>query len=371
MQTENEYYLTNQIITYLGNKRSLLDFIGTALTDVKNQLHKDKLSIFDVFSGSGIVSRYFKQHANLIIANDLETYSNIINTCYLSNSTERNEKQLQEIYAFLTNSLHEAEKTNSWHTGIISENYSPKDDTHIEKNERVFYTTRNAHYLDTARNLIKKLPQNTQAFFIAPLLSLASVHTNTSGVFKGFYKNKDTGLGEFGGKGKNALSRIMANMELPYPIFSNFDCDTKILQGDANSIIKAVPEVDIAYIDPPYNQHPYGSNYFMLNIIANNKMSEKISNVSGISTDWNRSAYNYTKTAANTLEDLVRRIQAKFVLISFNSEGIITLEEMKEILSQYGKLTIFESNYNTFRGSRNLHNRAKHVVEYLFLLKKV
>ena len=370
MQKENEQYLTEQIITYIGNKRSLLDFIGIALTDVKNQLNKEKLSMFDVFSGSGIVSRYFKQHANFLIANDLETYSNIINTCYLSNSTERNEPRLKEIHAHLLQILQESEKSNIWKKGIISEHYSPKDDTNIQKDERVFYTTRNAHYLDTARILIADIPEYLQAFFIAPLLSLASVHTNTSGVFKGFYKNKDTGLGQFGGKGKNALARITANMELPFPVFSNFDCETQIIQGNANETIALVPEVDIAYIDPPYNQHPYGSNYFMLNIIANNKMSEHISAVSGISSDWNRSLYNSKKKSANELEDLIAKIKAKFVLVSFNSEGFISLEEMKIILEQYGTLTVFESDYNTFRGSRNLHNRAKHVIEYLFLLQK-
>ncbi len=370
MQIENEDYLTNQIITYLGNKRSLLDFIGTALDIVKRELNQEKLSMFDVFSGSGIVSRYFKQHANFLIANDLETYSNIINTCYLSNTSDRKNLNLEINYQEIVRNLETAEKAHSWETGIISTHYAPKDDTNIEKGERVFYTTRNAHYLDTARKLISELPIDLQSFFIAPLLSLASVHTNTSGVFKGFYKNTDTGLGQFGGKGKNALSRITANMELPFPLFSNFDCETVITQGDANTIIETVPKVDIAYIDPPYNQHPYGSNYFMLNIIANNKMSDKISNISGISTDWNRSAYNYTKTAANSLEDLVSRIKAKYVLISFNSEGIISLEDMKTILEKYGKLSIFESHYNTFRGSRNLHNRAKHVTEYLFLLQK-
>ena len=75
MIIENSDFLTKQIITYLGNKRSLLDFIGTAVNKVKKDLKKDKLSSLDLFSGSGIVARFLKQHSNFLIANDLEPVS--------------------------------------------------------------------------------------------------------------------------------------------------------------------------------------------------------------------------------------------------------------------------------------------------------
>ena len=85
IRNENEEYLTTQIITYIGNKRSLLGFIGDAVDVVKGKLKKEKLDIVDIFSGSGIVSRYMKQHASKLIANDLEEYSYVLNKCYLSN----------------------------------------------------------------------------------------------------------------------------------------------------------------------------------------------------------------------------------------------------------------------------------------------
>ena len=85
---ENKAYLTEQIITYLGNKRSLLDFIGNAIKLIQSELGKDKLDIFDVFSGSGIVSRYFKRYANNLYVNDLEDYAYTINKCYLTNRSD-------------------------------------------------------------------------------------------------------------------------------------------------------------------------------------------------------------------------------------------------------------------------------------------
>jgi adenine-specific DNA-methyltransferase len=362
---ENDEYLTQQLITYIGNKRALLEFIENGIKKVQKKLGKEKLKTFDVFSGSGIVARYFKQFSDLLIVNDLEKYSAIINQCYLSNENERNITGLKYYHSELTEKL-----KNNLKKGIISELYAPKNDEKIEHDERVFYTSRNAMYIDTARQLINAIPSNDQKYFLAPLLSEASIHANTSGVFKGFYKNKETGIGQFGGSNKDALFRITGNIELPFPVFSRFNCETIISNGDSNEIIKDLPEVDLAYLDPPYNQHPYGSNYFMLNLILDYTYPENISKISGIPEDWNRSSYNKNYMALQSLTELVSNIKAKYVLISFNSEGFITIDQMKEMLSKIGKFEILETKYNTFRGSRNLNNREIHVKEYLYLLEK-
>ena len=363
--SEKKEYLTQQLITYIGNKRALLDFIGKGIEKVRKKLGKNKLKIFDAFSGSGITARFFKQFCELLIVNDLEKYSAVINACYLSNENELNFSMLREYYQELI-----SEAGKGLKKGVISELYAPCDDKNIKTDERVFYTTRNAMYIDTVRQLIGKIPQNEQKFFLAPLLSEASIHANTSGVFKGFYKNGKTGIGQFGGEKQNALSRITGNIELPFPIFSNFNCEAVICNNDTNEIIKTLPEVDIAYLDPPYNQHPYGSNYFMLNLILDYKYPEKISKISGIPEGWNHSAYNKGNHALNALTHLVQNIKSKFILISFNSEGFISIEEMKNMLERIGKLEVLETKYNTFRGSRNLKGRDIHVKEYLYLLEK-
>ena len=363
---EKEAFLTQQLITYIGNKRALLYFIGHGIKKVQNRLDKEKLTMFDVFSGSGIVARYFKQFSSLLIANDLEHYSTVINQCYLSNEDELNIDRLKKYYKDIISQLSQ----DKLERGMIAGLYAPKDDNNIQPDDRVFYTARNAMYIDTARKLIESIPQNDQKYFLAPLLSEASIHANTSGVFKGFYKNKETGIGQFGGKNQDALFRITGNIHLPFPVFSNFHSNVMVFNGNSNQIIENMLEVDLAYLDPPYNQHPYGSNYFMLNVILDNKYPEQTSKISGIPTDWNRSDYNKENYAYNALKDLVTRIRAKYVLISFNSEGFIKIEEMKDMLKKIGKLEVLETRYNTFRGSRNLNSREIHVKEYLYLLEK-
>ena len=386
--SENPEFLQNQLITYIGNKRALLDFIGTGLSQVQTRLGKKQLTCLDLFAGSGIVSRYLKQYASAITVNDLEEYSGIINRCYLSNKKEIDFEQLKSLYENLCKKIDRKmaslEKAGDYKSsGFISELYAPADENQIEKGERCFYTPYNAAYLDIARQLIEKeVPAQFRDFFIAPLLSEASIHANTAGIFKGFYKNSKTGKGQFGGNGRNALSRIRGKISLPFPVFSEFNCKSRVFRQDANLLVQdpALYEkaytsgglFDLVYIDPPYNQHPYGSNYFMLNLIAsyNRPDSENISRVSGIPRDWNRSDYNKKRRVAQVFADLVRNVKARFVLVSFNSEGFISKDEMIELLSSCGKVDVLEADYNAFRGSRNLSGREIHVKEFLFLVEK-
>lgn len=361
---ENEEYLTTQIITYLGNKRSLLGFIGEAVEEVKKRLNKDKLDIVDIFSGSGIVSRYLKQHSSKLIANDLEEYAYVLNKCYLSNKKDIDMDELVSWFNYIKEHL-----DGELQRGIISDMYAPKDINDIKPGERCFYTTRNAMYIDTARKLINDVPSKYRHFFIAPLLTEASIKNNTSGVFKGFYKNSKTGIGQFGGNDENALSRIKKDIDLPFPVFSNFNCEVELYKEDANKLIKKLDLVDLIYMDPPYNQHPYGSNYFMLNVINDYKKPKDISPVSGIPKNWNRSKFNQAKEALKTFEKLCMNAKAKYLLISFNSDGFIKKEEMIKMLSKIGNVTVMEKKYNTFRGSRNLNKRDIHVKEFLYLVE--
>ena len=382
--TENTQYLTEQLITYIGNKRSLLPFIKQGVEIVQKELNKEFLHCFDVFSGSGIVSRFLKSYAASITTNDLETYAKIISSCYLSNKSSINFDELEKIHSELvkstTNEISTCELNNSC-PGFVSELYAPKDEDNVQFGERCFYTPYNAKYIDIIRQKITdEVPAELQKFFIAPLLSEVSVHANTAGIFKGFYKNSRTGKGQFGGNGKNALERIKGKIELPLPIFSNFECPSYIFQEDANTLIldemlyNHLPEkeFDLAYIDPPYNQHPYGSNYFMLNLIANYQRPdcEKISRVSGIPKDWNRSSFNRKRDAAESFTNLVSSLRAKYLMVSFNSEGYISKNEMINILEKVGTVTVLDISYNAFKGSRNLKNRDIYVSEYLFIIKK-
>ncbi len=361
----NDVFFQEQLITYLGNKRSLLPFLNRGIETVKKNLNKEKIKAMDGFAGSGVVSRLLKFHCSDLFVNDLESYSCLVNKCYLSNPKDIDIDYIKDTINNL-NSISDKDLI----TGFITNNYAPKDDNNIKAKERVFYTNRNARFLDTIkRKIYSEIPDNMQCFFLAPLIVQASIHTNTSGVFKGFHK-KD-GIGHFGGKGENALSRIKSDIKLDVPVLRDSDCAITIFQQDINELVKQDNVFDLVYYDPPYNQHPYGSNYFMLNILATKSESIAIQDgVSGIAENWNRSAYNKRIQAIDAMDDLIKNTKAKYILVSYNNEGIIPFDDFLNILKKYGEVTLLEQDYNTYRGSRNLNARNIKVKELLWILKK-
>lgn len=364
---ENPDYLSRQLLTYIGNKRALLGHIGRAVEQVKRRLGKPRLQVLDAFSGSGVVSRLLKAHSSRLVSNDLEDYAAVTGRCYLSNRTA---VDLQAVAQVVTD--FNARVSEPMPVGFIENLYAPRDESQITREDRVFYTKANAQRLDNYRRLIDTAPCEMKDLLLAPLLSKASIHANTAGVFKGFYKNGETGVGQFGGSGSDALLRILGEIKLEVPVLSSFECEYQVFQEDANALAPTLRDLDLAYIDPPYNQHPYGSNYFMLNLLVHYERPHhlSLSRVSGIPTNWRRSGYNVRARSLSLLSQLLKSLDARFLLISFNNEGFISPEQMRSLLDTLGSVDTFEVPYNAFRGSRNFNNRPIHVTEQLFLVER-
>lgn len=363
---ENPDYLTTQLITCIGNKRSLLGEIGAAVERVKQRLGKTRLRTLDAFAGSGVVSRLFKQHSEYLASNDLEDYAAVAGRCFLRNRASIDFGRLDEAVRFLTDGLERAGDE----PGFFEDLYAPRDDGHITSVDRVFYTRDNARRLDRYRGLLNQVDADLRDLCLGPLLSEASVHANTAGVFKGYYKDARTGIGRFGGSHADALTRIKGAITPAAPILSRFECEVDVLQQDANEAVRVARNLDLAYFDPPYNQHPYGSNYFMLNLLVHYRRPATTSRVSGIPIDWNRSDYNVRARAVPRLRDLFCTVDSRFLLVSFNDEGFVSRVEMEALLAGMGRVEVVERPYNAFRGSRNLQNRRTHVTEHLFLVER-
>jgi adenine-specific DNA-methyltransferase len=94
--SEDADYLSSQLLTYIGNKRALLGNIAQAVERIKARLGKDRIRVFDVFAGSGVVSRFFKAHASLLVSNDFEDYAAVVGRCYLRNRSTVDFRRLGE-----------------------------------------------------------------------------------------------------------------------------------------------------------------------------------------------------------------------------------------------------------------------------------
>jgi adenine-specific DNA-methyltransferase len=360
-------YYTSHLITYLGNKRRLLPFLYKNFLEIRQAVGKNKLVVLDGFAGSGAVSRLLKAFAGDLYVSDIERYSCTINEAYLANRSSIDAGKLEETIGWLNDNSYTDCGAGA---GFIESNYAPEDDGDIKPGERVFYTRANARIIDNIRRLVDQVSPELRKLCLAALLVKASVHTNTSGVFKGFHKK--LGNGHFGGRGENALSRIKGEIKLEVPMFSAFECPVHVINADVNQLVKDenLPWFDLAYFDPPYNQHPYGSNYFMLNIINDGVPVEIQPGVSGITRGWKRSSYNQKKAAGQALDELLSSTRASYIAISYNNEGLIPVEEFIRLISRHGEWKVAEQEYNTYRGSRNLGGRSIKVKELLWLIRK-
>lgn len=373
-------YLTTQIIPYIGNKRSLLPFIGETLKRYDENYGQG--IFFDLFAGSGVVSRLAKALGYSVIANDWEFYAYVINQCYIRTHLSDLDRLfvrqggIDQVVKDLNRGMEVGTE------GYISTYYAPqKTETADYRKERLFYTAENARAIDYARTVIEDwypgfdLPEPllTEKFILlAVLLYGAATHTNTSGVFKAYHKG-------FGGHSRDALKRIMAPIRMFRPVLINSPSPMWVLCEDANKIA-GYRTVDIAYLDPPYNQHQYGSNYHLLNTIAlwdcppvNNSLSPKGSliNKGGIRHDWvkTKSPYCYRPTALTALKDLLQKIDARLILVSYNTEGLLTVDEMIGLLEERGTVELVTKEYVRYRGGKQSIQRKIHNIECLLIVR--
>lgn len=345
-------YYTEQLITYMGNKRKIIPHIEGLLNTVKTELGQDKLVLGDGFSGSGIVSRLFKNHASRLYVNDLAGYSKTLNDCYLANPDAMMVGCIEKHIVLANTKVLDSDASEE---KFIQKHWAPLSDD-VKKGERAYYTAENGRRIDRYRAYINTLVPNLRCFLLGPLLVESSKHNNCSGNFAAYYKKDD--VGHFGGEKELDLGRITANIELPIPIFSKSACDVVVSQKDTNLWIKELDkELDLVYYDPPYNKHPYHIYYFLLDIINNWDTSVEIPDTFRGQPAWTGSAYNSLPKAAAAFEDLIKNTRAKFILISYNNEGIIGEEEMRGILGKYGKV---KEHYL----EHNVYNRMKGIAEY-------
>lgn len=356
-------FLKSQIITYMGNKRKLLPDLSKVIDDLKYELNvgqNDELVTADAFAGSGIVSRLLKTKSTTLYTNDIAGYSKTLNECFLSTPSKNEQQNIQKIIDAANKFAHADGDGDSepW----IRKHWAP--DGKPKKGERVYFTEKNALLIDKYMHFIKNgnYPKKYKSYLLASLLVKSSIHNNTNGQFSAFYKDEN-GIGKYGGKMEIDVKRITRDIVLEMPIFSPHPCRTIVSQKDVSEWIDKIPPVDIMYLDPPYNKHPYSIYYFMLDIINNWDTTQEIPNSNrGQPKNWNKSDYNSFSRAEDAFTEMFKKIKAKFVVISYNNKGIIPIKNLEKILASRGKVytrPVNHPTYNKLKGIANYKRTAK------------
>ena len=368
---DTEEYVFSQLIPYIGNKRKLLDIIHQAikLTNIENG------TFVDLFSGSTVVSRFAKKLGFRVLSNDWEPYSEqiAIGTVVLNEIPKfKNLGGSKKVFDLLNNVLPVED--------YVTKHLCPTDDEKLNhEKDRLFFMRKNGMKIDAMRELISKwveedkISQTEFSYLMASLLYSVSYVSNTSGVFKGFHRG-------WGGSNGTAKYRICSDISLKPPILFNNDRDNISIREDAGVLVNRLTEIlgkipDIIYLDPPYNQHPYGSNYHVLNSVTlwdKPNFPEKITRgtKSAIRLDWRterKSAYNSRPKAVQEFQELIDNISSKFILTSYSTEGNIPLNDMMKILGSKGSLRIVKREYVRYRVSPTRLSPKPRNVEFVVI----
>ena len=333
-------------MNYIGSKYKLMPFIKDNIHNVAGRDLSDKI-FCDIFAGTGIVGRNFKTEVKKVIANDFEYYSFVLNKNYIEN--HKNIPNEQEYIAEL-NSL---PLTDS---GFIYKNYCMGGGT-----SRQYFSDYNGQKIDTIRQCIEgwkksgKINDNSYYFLLASLIESADKLANTASVYGAYLKHlKNT-----------ALKKII----LEPAKFDINDNAHQVFNEDCNALITKI-EGDILYLDPPYNERQYGANYHLLNTIA--KYDIFVPNGKTGLREYQKSAWCGRYKVAGEFEYLIKNAKFKYIFLSYNNEGLMTMETIKKIMSKYGNYDLRSVDYQRFKADKNENrtHKANKTKEYLHILEK-
>jgi len=331
-------------MNYIGSKYKLSDFIKSTVQETVGDTLKSKV-FCDLFAGTGIIGRGFKTLVKQVISNDLEYYSYVLNRNYIGNH-----KPMDWIsYLFELNQL-------IGKKGFIYQNYCVGGDS-----ERQYFSDQNGLKIDAARIQIQdwkesgEINDNTYYFLLTSLLESADKVANTASVYGAYLK-----------KLKKTAEKPLRIEPAEFRLTEN---KHKVYNEDSNSLIKKI-EGDILYLDPPYNSRQYGANYHILNTIA--KYDTFVPTGKTGLRPYERSNYCKKGAVALNFEEVIKKAKFNYIFLSYNNEGLMPEEEIRQIMKRYGRYDLVTTAYQRFKADKteNRNHKATATTEYLHILEK-
>ena len=201
-----------------------------------------------------------------------------------------------------------------------------------------------------------EISDNLYFYYLSSLINSIDKYANTASVYGAFLKHI-----------KKSAQKCF-QLEL-LPIISG--SVGEVYNEDINELIKRISG-DVLYLDPPYNARQYCSNYHVLETIARYDYP-KLNGVTGLrdSTD-QKSKFCSKRMVIDTFDDLIKNVQFKYIFLSYNNEGLMSLDNIKDIMSKYGEYKFFTKEYRRFKADRdeNRNIATNSTTEYLHCLIK-
>lgn len=349
-------------MNYIGSKLSLLKFLDESIEKVAG---KNCRVFCDLFAGTGIVGTHFKKKGYQVIANDIQYYSFVLNKQYIENHRQLKFKNLEEILPQLKEVSIENRKTTVCEylsnlkgaKGFIYKNYCVGG-TKGKGHERQYFSDENGKKCDAIRMKIEEwknsemIINNEYYFLLATLIETIDKYANTASVYGAYLKKLK----------KTAQKNIVLK---PAELIIN-DRDHKVFNEDINQLIQKI-EGDILYLDPPYNQRQYATNYHLLETIAKYD-NPKIHGKTGLRNyESQKSVYCSCPKVKTAFRNIIANAKVKYIFLSYNNEGLMTANDIKEIMSSRGKYGYFAKPHSRFKADKNKNRdySADRTMEYL------
>jgi adenine-specific DNA-methyltransferase len=124
------------------------------------------------------------------------------------------------------------------------------------------------------------------------------------------------------------------------------------------------------YMDPPYNHRQYGANYHMLNTIA--KYDDFTPAGKTGLRSYERSQWCVKNQVSIAFDDLVKRAKFRYIFLSYNNEGLMSIEHVRDTMSKYGRYELIETDYQRFKADKteNRNHKTVGTTECLHVLEK-
>jgi adenine-specific DNA-methyltransferase len=339
---------------YIGNKTRLLPFILRTL----RRSGIDVGSAHDAFAGTASVSRALKENGWRVHSSDLLMSSYVFQRAYVVAETAgRNlEEQARELA-----SLPQRE-------GFITRHFSPASGD--ARAGRMYFTPENAGRIDAAREELEgwraagEVGVDDYYMLLAAIIEGADRVANTAGVYASYMKRWQPNA-------KRAFDIVPEK-----PIKGAQLADAHLM--DATDAARRIGEVDLVYIDPPYNSRQYVAYYHIPEILARG-WTESAPAIRGkvglLAGSEGRSQWSHGRRVKKLFSELLAASGARQALVSFNSEGHLAPDALQSLLaaaSVDGEVSHFTQSYRRYRADSEREGRHYHrdtAVEHLYMVR--
>lgn len=306
------------VIKYIGSKRRLVPHIAELVRAVPGVTRAA-----DLFAGTTRVSQALKLDGIHVHANDLASYTEVFATCYIE--ADRSVVDTAAVTAKLDHLSGLAGVD-----GYVTETFCRR---------ARYFQPHNGMRIDAIRAEIDVVASDRveRAILLTSLLEAADRVDSTTGVQMAYLK-------QWAARSANDLQLRMPEL---------LDGTGSVSRLDANELAPALSDVDLAYLDPPYNQHSYRGNYHVWETIARGDEPEAYG-IAMKRTDCreHKSEYNSRPRSWPALVQLVESLDVPYLLVSFNNEGFIAPDRLRGLLATRGEVGELIVEHDRYVGAR-------------------